>query len=547
MANNTERNIRVRIDGDAKGLAAASRQAQREMRALQKQVDAGRNAIVASSMGIGLGIGGMAATAVAGASTAALALAAVPIAFAAIGIAALKENVRVKTAFTDLKNHVVKETQTLAAPLIPVLEGVATKLKSTFDQIAPSLGKIFTALGPQITTLVGGLTQFVTNAMPGFTTAIEKAGPVIDSISKGLAGIGTALGDMFTRLAGESGNAAAGLDMLFAAVNWLIGAFTTFLVFLTGQVIPFIQQYKDELIILAGVVTGLVITIKAITAAMALYNTIINVVKAATVAWGVVQRAFNLVMMANPFTIVIAVIALLVAAIIWAWNNCETFRNIVLAVWNAVKNGITAAVNQAKSVINWFGQLPGLIGGWFGRAKDGAVNAFQSMVSWVSGVPGRILSALGNIGSMLLNSGRSLVDGFLSGIKGAWGRITGFVESGMQKLRNLWPFSPAKEGPFSGKGYVTHSGKAMTTDFANSLKKGMPGVVAAASGLMDAASLSLSPRVSTASAISGISIPANQTQVTVEIDGQEFKGMVRTQINEQNRQTRRTVTAGRMS
>src|SRR5690348_109519 len=71
------------------------------------------------------------------------ALAGIPVLFAGIGIAAAAQNAQVKTAFTDMKNHVVTQTQQLAAPLVPVLTGVATQVRSTFDQIAPAVGQAF--------------------------------------------------------------------------------------------------------------------------------------------------------------------------------------------------------------------------------------------------------------------------------------------------------------------------------------------------------------------------------------------------------------------
>ena len=61
------------------------------------------------------------------------------------------------------------------------------------------------------------------------------------------------------------------------------------------------------------------------------------------------------------------------------------------------------------------------------------------------------------------------MDGFLKGIKQSWDKITGWVRKGMENLRGLWPFSPAKWGPFSGHGYVTYSGEAIVRDFADSM------------------------------------------------------------------------------
>lgn len=197
----------------------------------------------------------------------------------------------------------------------------------------------------------------------------------------------------------------------------------------------------------------------------------------------------------GPIGWVTAAVVGLVVLIIANWDKV---KERTVAAWSAVTSFISDAwSNIVSTVSSWIARaIAFVLNGW-NRAKSVTSSAWSSLVStiasfiakaisWVAGIPGRVLSALGNLGGLLLNSGRALVDGFLSGIKGTWSKITGFVKDGMQKLRNLWPFSPAKEGPFAGSGYVTHSGKALTSDFAGSLRKGMPGVIASARQIADA-------------------------------------------------------------
>src|SRR5690606_19560985 len=57
---------------------------------------------------------------------------------------------------------------------------------------------------------------------------------------------------------------------------------------------------------------------------------------AATKIWTGVQWLLNAAMSANPIGIIIVAIVALVAAIVLAYRNSETFRNIVQAVFRAV-------------------------------------------------------------------------------------------------------------------------------------------------------------------------------------------------------------------
>lgn len=145
---------------------------------------------------------------------------------------------------------------------------------------------------------------------------------------------------------------------------------------------------------------------------------------------------------------------------------------------------VKAGVDAFLGYVKWLTELPGKIVAaiadlgprlwegaveWTGRFLEGAKGVWNNVVEFVSGIPGAIMRALGDMGSFLLRSGEALVNGFLRGIQNSWNKLTSWVSDGMSKLRGLWPFSPAKWGPFSGRGYVTYSGEAIVQDFADSI------------------------------------------------------------------------------
>jgi len=78
-----------------------------------------------------------------------------------------------------------------------------------------------------------------------------------------------------------------------------------------------------------------------------------KVVTAATTVWTGVQKILNLVLTMNPIGIVITAIGALVAAIIYAYNNCEGFRKIVNQVWEAIKPLATAIMNGLAKAFEW--------------------------------------------------------------------------------------------------------------------------------------------------------------------------------------------------
>ena len=228
----------------------------------------------------------------------------------------------------------------------------------------------------------------------------------------------------------------------------------------------------------------------------------------ATKAWAAGQWLLNAALSANPIGLVVIAIAALVAGLVYAWNNSETFRTIVLNVWAAIKGAVLAVVNWLKTAvpaafqwiknaflnytplglvishwgqiktfisgavknvlaaIEWIKAIPSKLSAWFGQAKDAAVTKLSSMVEWVKSLPGKIIGALGNVGKMLYDSGASIIQGLIDGIKSMVGRVTGAVGDLLSKARDLLPFSPAKEGPFSGKGWTLYSGRSIPQAFA---------------------------------------------------------------------------------
>lgn len=70
-----------------------------------------------------------------------------------------------------------------------------------------------------------------------------------------------------------------------------------------------------------------------------------------TKAWAASQTILNLVMNANPLGIVIIAVTALVAAIVLAYRNSETFRNIVSAAWNGIKVAIGAVWSWLSTTV----------------------------------------------------------------------------------------------------------------------------------------------------------------------------------------------------
>lgn len=128
------------------------------------------------------------------------------------------------------------------------------------------------------------------------------------------------------------------------------------------------------------------------------------------------------------------------------------------------------------AVLGWFRDLGIFIGTFIRDSRIGFQNFvgdvranIDGAVGFITGLPGRILGAIGSLGSLLFNSGRDLIQGFINGISQMVGNVSRAVGGIMSTVRGFFPNSPAKRGPFSGEGWrsLQRSGKALFDQFTS--------------------------------------------------------------------------------
>lgn len=203
----------------------------------------------------------------------------------------------------------------LAGSVGPAIEGLGIAFGRTFKGMAG----IVQAFLPHMTT-ISGIMQRITGRFanwatnlkgsPGFENFLAYAAEMAPVVASALRDIGGAV----LRVAKALAPAATIAYLALGAVARVIGSI--------AEHLPWLIQ----LIYAAWIATKL---------------------------WTLAMIVFNLVMNANPITLIIIGIIALVAAVIYAYKNFEWFRKIVDAVWSGIK---TAALwvwnNVLKPVFN---------------------------------------------------------------------------------------------------------------------------------------------------------------------------------------------------
>lgn len=163
------------------------------------------------------------------------------------------------------------------------------------------------------------------------------------------------------------------------------------------------------------------------------------------------------------------------------WNRIVGFAQSAIS---NVRRGIQVGVNAIRGLWNsvWSG-----ISGFFSTIWGNIVSAaasfmgsvqstFQAALNFIRSIPSTVVGYFSGLGARLVASGKALITGFVNGIKQGFSNAVGAVKDGLAKVRSFFPFSPAKEGPFSGRGWVAYSGvsvgKTFTESVADSLSDG---------------------------------------------------------------------------
>lgn len=288
----------------------------------------------------------------------------------------------------------------------------------------------------------------------------------------------------------------------------------------------FISNLSPEMQTVIAVIAALAVAIGPVVVVLGTVigavTTILGVVTPVITALGTLGTTFgSLALLINPVTMVIGS---LVAGFIVAYNTSETFRNVVNAAFNAVKDVVSGvlefivailkgdsdkageiidgAMNKISEVINnvltaikdWFSEkfnaIKESVSNTINNVKDTINNvmanikaiwssAWDSVASKITNVIPNIVGAVSDIKNKIsekfheiINSakewGGNLISGFADGIRGAIGKVTGAVENVMGRIKDFIGFhSPSKKG--EGR-FIVDWGQNMVSGFLDGVK-----------------------------------------------------------------------------
>lgn len=375
----------------------------------------------------------------------------------------------------------------LGAMITPMIEGAADALFSLFEngtpasalleELAPqfdTIGQLLSDLAPLLGELGEAFMSLVGEALSALLPLVmelaESVLPVLVDLFGSLAPVILDVADAVIPLVGDALGALLPVvlelvDAVLPALLDVLPPIADAITELLPAILPVVEAIASELTPVIEILTPLIVT---------LIETLVSMlVPALEIVVGAVQVVAGI--LTGDFTA--------------AWEGA---KNIVTGAMNLIKAQVTGGINNVKAVVTaGLALVVNLFTSTWSRVTSSAQSAAQSLGSAVQGgvstvvsltgsLPGRVLSAMGNLGSLLLGSGRALMQGFARGIRNGISSAINAARDAVSAVRNFFPFSPAKQGPFSGSGYTTTSGRTLVKDFASAMTSELGTVTRAA-------------------------------------------------------------------
>lgn len=199
--------------------------------------------------------------------------------------------------------------------------------------------------------------------------------------------------------------------------------------------------------------------------------------------WGVIQPVVNAVGAAFTWlwtSAISPVVSAVASALSWLWD-------VIRSVFTSVVSFVRSAINQIVSAAGGVSDFVNSISSHFQAAVNSIRDKLGTAISVVRGLPGQISNAVGNLGSLLYGAGQNVINGLINGISSRIGALRSKIHEAANAIRNALPFSPAKEGPLSGKGDPTIAGGKIVMMVAEGMKSQAPSLRAAAWNVADSA------------------------------------------------------------
>jgi phage-related protein len=278
--------------------------------------------------------------------------------------------------------------------LVPAFVGliqVVGQLLKGIQPLLPSLVYLAVWISKVANNLLSAIIPVVTALLGGLMPALKVILPIIIQVANQ---VGTALAVAFKQ-------AAPSLVLVAKAVGQLLIALAPLIPVVVTAALAFLPIIPAAARIASVLAQGLVPIVLALTPLLIFLAPTLVKIAIAMKLLTVAQIAMDAAFAASGIGLVIIALVALAAGLVYAWKHSETFRDIVMGVFNAIKTAIRVTVDFIITVIKgWFNaqaavvigiiglfaKLPGPMGAPFRALKGVAETARDNVNRALDGI-----------------------------------------------------------------------------------------------------------------------------------------------------------------
>lgn len=367
--------------------------------------------------------------------------------------------------------------QTLWQAIMSVVESLAPVILNLVAAIAPVVSTIISSAVPVISTLIEIMSSLVTQIEQFVAPIIQMIADLISAVMPQIQQIITTAMQLIQQV----------IETVWPIIQTIIMTVMAAIQAVIETVWPIIQTVIETVL---GVIQGIIDTVMALIQGNweGVWNGIL----------GIVQTVWNGItsIISTVAQIIVGLISGLVDAVVGFFGNLwSNVTSTVSNLWNTVTSTFSSGVNSAiqfasnllNQVVSFFGNLWSNVTSTVSNMWNSVTSAFSSgvnsAISFVSELPGRIMGIFADAGSWLINSGKAIIQGLIDGISSMIQGAVDAVGGVLGAIGNLLPHSPAKEGPFSGRGWTLYSGRSIVDALAEGAEEKTSKAVAAFRGV----------------------------------------------------------------
>lgn len=345
----------------------------------------------------------------------------------------------------------------LGAAMGPIIGGLLGALGPLLARL-PMIGGAFTGLTGPVGIFIGLLVA-VWQQSEAFRDAVgavfegllDALGPVFEAMGPVLK----VLGDAFTTVAGVLGDVLAEALMAIVPLFAPLGETIAVLVEALGPILELIGPIAE---MLGGILVG---AVQAIVPLVTLFSELLVMLQPiiTMLAGVIVQLLMALMPLLEPLGALIAnflppLITLFTAVLTPVMQLVTTIISALLPVIQALLKILEGLITFVVGVFtgDWEKAWSGikLI---FTGFKDAIWGIVKGIGDIFTGLVDTIFSVFGGVGTWLVDSGKSLIQGFIDGMMAGFEWAGEKLSGAVEWVKGFFPHSPAKRGPLSGSGW----------------------------------------------------------------------------------------------